>query len=255
VASAISSVKKLKKDFKSMKKAFTTVNTQLENLKEADSDLSGSEDDDKQSHFQMDATLLFAQLDKEFKPIIANLFNQAGSSVRINLREVILLDSQSTMNIFCNAALVSNNSKSTTSMILKSRGGTMIATRKATMLVYNKDIWFSTRAITNIIALKNLTQQYRVTSDSDDKMFVVHRECEDKPNMEFCMHKCELHYYNPRNEKHLVFVKTVSENKEGFTKRQIKGADLARTMYKTLSYPSMKDFKWVIRINQIKKIQ
>jgi hypothetical protein len=33
VASAASSVKKLKKDFKSMKKAFVTVNTQLEKLK------------------------------------------------------------------------------------------------------------------------------------------------------------------------------------------------------------------------------
>jgi hypothetical protein len=66
------------------------------------------------------------------------------------------------------------------------------------------------------------------------------------------MPKCGLHYYHPRNEKHLAFINTVSENKEFFTKRQIKSADLARTLYKTLSYPSMKDFKWVIQINQIK---
>jgi hypothetical protein len=52
VVRAASSVKKLKKDFKSMKKAFTTVNSQLEKLKEADSDLSGSKDDDNQSYFQ-----------------------------------------------------------------------------------------------------------------------------------------------------------------------------------------------------------
>jgi hypothetical protein len=57
---------------------------------------------------------------------------------------------------------------------------------------------------------------------------------------------------DPRNEKHLALVNTVSENKEGFTKRQIKGAELARTLYKTLSYPSMQDFKWVIRSNHIK---
>jgi hypothetical protein len=66
------------------------------------------------------------------------------------------------------------------------------------------------------------------------------------------MHKCGLDYYDPRKEKHLAFIKTVSENKGGFTKRQIKGAELAQTLYKTLSYPSMKDFKWVIRSNQIK---
>jgi hypothetical protein len=78
-ASAASSIKKLKKDFKYMKKAFTTVNTQLENMKEADSDLSRSEDDDDHSHFQIYAALQVAQVDKEFEPTIANIFKQAGS--------------------------------------------------------------------------------------------------------------------------------------------------------------------------------
>jgi hypothetical protein len=156
------------------------------------------------------------------------------------------------MDLFCNAALVSKTCKSTTSMRLKINGGTMVVTRKATMPGYNKDVWFSTRAITNIIALSNFIQQYQVTYASDDKMFVVHQESQGKPNMEFRMHRCGLHYYDPRNEKHLAFVNTVSENKEGFTKRQIKSAELAITLYKTLSYPSMKDFKWVIQSNQIK---
>jgi hypothetical protein len=106
--------------------------------------------------------------------------------------------------------------------------------------------------MTNIITLSNLIQQYRVTYDSDNKMSVVHRESQGKPNMEFRMHKCGLHYYDPRNEKDLAFVNTVSENQEGFTKRHIKSAELARTLNKTLSYPSMKDFKWVIQSNQIK---
>jgi hypothetical protein len=171
------------------------------------------------SHFQMDAALQFAQVYKEFEPTITNIFKQAGSSVKIYLREVILLDSQYTMDLFCNAALVSKTCKSTTRMRLKSNGGTMVVTRKATMPGYNKDVWFSTRAITNIIALINLIQQYRITYDSDNKIFVVHRESQGKLNMEFRMHKCGLHCYNPRNENHLAFVNTVSENKEGFTKR------------------------------------
>jgi hypothetical protein len=131
VASAASSVKKLKKDFKSVKKAFTTVNTQLEKLKEADSNLSGSEDDEDQLHFQMYTSLQFAQVDKEFDPTISNLFKQAGSSVKIDLREVILLDSRLTMDLFCNAALVSKTCKYTTSIRLKRNIGTMVVTRKA----------------------------------------------------------------------------------------------------------------------------
>jgi hypothetical protein len=68
-------------------------------------------------------------------------------------------------------------------MRLNSNGVTMVVTQKATMEGYNKTVWFSTRAITNIIALCNLIDQYSVTYDSDDLMFVVHRESESKPNM------------------------------------------------------------------------
>ena len=49
----------------------------------------------------------FAQLDEEFEPRIPRFFNQtAGRNVsminKFNLREVILLDKQSTMDLFCN---------------------------------------------------------------------------------------------------------------------------------------------------------
>jgi hypothetical protein len=142
--------------------------------------------------------------------------------------------------------------KSASSMILKSNGGTMVVTRKAYMMGYHKTVWFIKKAITNIIALRNLIQHYRVTYDSDDLLFVVHRESESKPNMEFRMHEYGMHYYDPRMNEHLAFVITVSENKEGFTKRHTKGVETARALYTTLSYRSMKDFKWVIRSNQIK---
>jgi hypothetical protein len=57
--SAVSSVKKLKKDIKSIKKSFTTVYTQLAQLKEADSDISELEGEEA-SHFQVDQALQFA---------------------------------------------------------------------------------------------------------------------------------------------------------------------------------------------------
>jgi hypothetical protein len=52
-------------------------------------------------------------------------------------------------------------------MRLKSNSDTMVATRKATMKGYNKTVWFSTRAFTNIIALHNLIDKYQVTYNSD----------------------------------------------------------------------------------------
>ena len=82
-------------------------------------------------------------------------------------------------------------------------------------------------------------------------MFIVHIKAEDKPNIEFRMHKSGIHYYDTR-KKTIAFIKTVSGNKEGYTQRQIKSAEVARTLYAKLCYPSWKYFKWVIRSNHIK---
>jgi hypothetical protein len=140
-ASAASSVKKLKKDLKSIKKLFTTVNTQIAQLEEADYDISELEGEES-SYFQVGQALQFAQLDKKFEPIIAKLFKKTDSSIKLDLKEVIFLDSQSTMDLFCNAALLINISKSRSSMPIKSNGGTILVARKATLKGYNNTVWF-----------------------------------------------------------------------------------------------------------------
>jgi hypothetical protein len=65
------------------------------------------------------------------------------------------------------------------------------------------------------------------------------------------MHESRLHYFDPRDSE-LTFVYNVSKNKAGFMKRQIKDAEVARSLYSKLNYPSWKDFKWIIQRNQIK---
>ena len=49
----------------------------------------------------------------------------------------------------------------------------------------------------------------------------------------------------------MAFMNMVLGNKEGFMKRQLKSTEAARALHAVLSYPSMKDFKWVICSNQI----
>jgi hypothetical protein len=67
------------------------------------------------------------------------------------------------------------------------------------------------------------------------------------------MHESGLHYYDPRMENgQLSFVNAVAENMSCFTKREVKGAMVARSLYKTLDRPSMKDFKWIMRDQKIK---
>ena len=173
-------------------------------------------------------------MNQEFEPHIAKVFNPAPDfSNKLDLREITPLESQYKMDLFCNQALVTETFKSSISMRFNINCGTMVVTHKANMAGYHKNIWFSKRDITKIIALGNIIQKYRVNYDSEDKMFIVHQEADGKPNMEFRIYTSGLHYYDPYN-KHFAFINNVSRNKEGYTQIQIKGAEVARTIYAKL---------------------
>jgi hypothetical protein len=188
----------------------------------------------------------------KFEPQIAKLFQQKHVSIfMFDLRQVALLDSQSTIDLICNKALVTKVFTSSKSVRLTSNGGTMTVRQQANIKGYEQKVWYSARAITNILALSNVIKQYRVTYDSNEKMFIVHRQSSGMPNMEFRMHEIGLQNYDPRHED-FTFINTFSGNMDGFTQREIKGAEDAPTLYATLSYPSWKDFRWIIRSNQIK---
>ena len=117
---------------------------------------------------------------------------------------------------------------------------------------YNYDTWYSKDSIASIISLKNMIRQYRVTYDSDDKTFVVHREASALTDMEFRMDKSGVHVFYPEDINNLVLMNTVEENMKAFTKHDVEGSKAARKLYAKLLYPSNADFKWLIKNNQIK---
>jgi hypothetical protein len=148
-ASIAQSVKKLAKDTKNLKKAFT----QLQKTTERDLDLSGSESEEEDSHFQFGDGFQFTQMRVkqtaiEFEPRIAKLFKQThGTKIKLDLKKVILLDSQSTMDLICDPALVESTFKSSHSMRLKSNGGTMEVKKQAIMPGYHAHVWYNKRQL------------------------------------------------------------------------------------------------------------
>ena len=66
-------------------------------------------------------------------------------------------------------------------MKLQGNGSSLAVTHKSTVHGYKQDVWFSKYAITNIISLKNLIKQYRVTYDSIDQKFMLYRADLRKP--------------------------------------------------------------------------
>ena len=85
----------------------------------------------------------------------------------LSLKDVILLDSQSTVSVFCNADYVSDIKKSKHPLILQSDGCSLKLNKIATFAELGCEVWYSSRAITNILSLASIQQQYQITYDSD----------------------------------------------------------------------------------------
>ncbi len=165
----------------------------------------------------------------------------------LDLRNVLLLDNQSTFDLCCNKRFTSKIVKATKALMMTSNGGGLRITEKCKIPGYKCPIWYSKKAITNIICLKNIIKCYRVTYDSKlDTTFVVHRSAFGLPDLLFEMHQCCLHVCYPKKMGQFGFVQTVHDNMKLFSKRRIAGANKARELYEKLIFPSTSDFRAIV---------
>ena len=243
------SIEELEKKMKtSMSKQFAQLKAQYEDDEEDSSD-------DEQSHFQF-LSIMEDEANDVVSPAEAHndvvMKQSRGKLKDLQLRSVILLDNQSTMSLFCNKKLVTGTRDADEPLTLQSNGGSMRVNQVADIGKDQSPVWFSSKAITNILSLKEVIRRYRVTYDSDDRAFFVFREKYGLPNMIFRMHKSGLHYYDP-SSKDFSFVVTVEDNKLPFSKRQVEAAEKARGFYAGLAFPSMTDYKWILQSNQIEE--
>jgi hypothetical protein len=179
-------------------------------------------------------------------------FKQSKKGLQgFDLRGVVFLDNQPTVNIFCNKEFVSNIRPAPEPLILKSNGGELIAHHIANVADYDEPVWFSKKAITNIFMLKNMKKQYKVTYDSSEETFLVYREAAGLSNLLFKEHGNGFHFFDPR-QADFAFVNTVESHMQLHSKRQVARMDKARSLYASLGFPSRKDFMWILRSNQIK---
>jgi hypothetical protein len=122
---------------KEQKKAFAQLKKTQEDLDIFELDSSQGE-----SHFQVTGDgFQFTQVQSDFEPRTAQLFKQAQrSNMKLALREIILSDIQSTMDLICNPTLVKKIVRSSTKTQLKSNGGSMKVNHKATRGITRKPL-------------------------------------------------------------------------------------------------------------------
>ena len=131
---------------------------------------------------------------------------------KLQLRNMLLLDSCSTVDLLCNKNLVTKIWESKNSMTVKGNGGDL-KNHKTSYVKNYGEVCFDERAITNIMYLKNVKEKFRVTYDSNRYgTFTVHKP--NEVNIKFGMHFYGLHYHDTVNRQ-VTMVHTVKENEKG----------------------------------------
>jgi hypothetical protein len=177
----------------------------------------------------------------------------AFASRATSLEDLVLLDSCSSHHVFCNPRYVFNIRKGNRQLKLESNGGSLPISQIANVKGFKEDAWFSSEAITNILSFKKVRNEYPVSYDGED--FIIHRASQGYADMVFKPHDSGLYALDindPRSSASYVFLATVAENMQMFTKREINGSNRARDLQAGLAYPSNGDLKWIIRANYLK---
>ena len=173
------------------------------------------------------------------------------SATGLNLRNCVLLDSESTVHAFCNSNLLEDIWAQEEVMTLVGNGGTMTTNQMATIrnLDTKDPVWYHPEYITNILSLAKVKEQYRITYDSDKGgVFEVH--IPGKSSLYFPCYNNGLHILECSNEG-FSFVETIAENKKGYSKRQIHNADRVGAFIETIGNPSERDLRTLVRSGAI----
>jgi Reverse transcriptase (RNA-dependent DNA polymerase)/Zinc knuckle len=186
-------------------------------------------------------------------------FAQAATGHNIIPHDWILLDSQSTVSVFNNRALLTDIRKSNTILRVHTNGGTQISTEKGHIRNFG-DVWYNPKSLANILSMAEVRKVCRITMDTSlEAAMHVHRK--DGTIMTFKEYTSGLYFfdtgtpsppntYSPGHD--YLFLNTVAANKQRYTRHEIEGADKARALYRKIGRPSEKDFTHILQNNLIR---
>ena len=155
----------------------------------------------------------------------------------------ILLDNQSTVDVFSNPNLLNNIRTTKGKLTIHCNAGTAVTSMVGDFDRYGT-VWYHPKGIANILSLAKVQQKYHVTYDSKNgNMFQI-----PKPNGATCdfIQSAPGLYYMDIGQQGITLVNTVANNKTKYTSSDYSRASLARKIQINIGRPSTKDFIRII---------
>jgi len=163
----------------------------------------------------------------------------------------ILLDSQSSANIICNKALLSNLRKADVTLVVYGvdADGEPLRTNVIGELPWFGTVYYHPKARANILSFHDVAKKFQVEFDNDRNAFNVKiSDGEVKIFEARGKHYC----LDTKENKGIVLIDTVENKKAQFTQREVQQARMAADLYEILGRPSYKDYFRMVAKNYIK---
>jgi hypothetical protein len=159
----------------------------------------------------------------------------------------VLLDNQSTLDVFSNPLLLENIREGVGSMTIHCNAGAVKTTTVGDLPGYGT-VWYHPNGIANILSLSRVINSgHRVTYDSQHgNEFLLSKP--DGGSVVFRQADQGLFFTDIANEGS-VFINTVAENQSNFTSRERQRADLARRLQQIIGRPSTREFTSIVNNN------
>jgi hypothetical protein len=179
-------------------------------------------------------------------------FQQSGDE---DLRRWILLDNQSTVNVFCNPGLVRNVRRAPNPLELKCNAGVVHVDKIADLPGYPDPVWFNSNGIANVLSLSRVSKLFPVMYNNTEG-FVIHKAdgrkhiFKESPRGLFYLDVMAKHHVQEPPDG-TIMVNTVKDNKAKYSVREVERAKLARKIQHMVGNPSTKQYMAIVDGNQL----